>query len=119
MARHRVRSALLLASAAALLAACQQEVEHAAPEARPVRTLTVEKGAPGRPLSLTGRIEAEDDVVLGFRIAGRVMQNDLKLGQQLKPGQIVARLEPQNELNALRSAEANLAAARRRLVQAP
>jgi RND family efflux transporter MFP subunit len=46
------------------------------------------------------------------------MQNDLKLGQQLKPGQIVARLEPQNELNTLRSAQANLAAAEGRLVQA-
>src|SRR5262245_59849620 len=80
--------------------------------------MTVEKGVPGRPISLTGRIEAEDDVVLGFRIAGRVMQNDLKLGDQLKPGQIVARLEPQNELNALRSAQANLAAAEGRLVQA-
>jgi RND family efflux transporter MFP subunit len=109
---------VLLASAAVLLAACQQEVEQAAPVVRPVRTVTVEKGAPGRPISLTGRIEAEDDVVLGFRIAGRVMQNDLKLGDQLKPGQIVARLEPQNELNTLRSAQANLAAAEGRLVQA-
>jgi RND family efflux transporter MFP subunit len=109
---------LWLAPAALLLAACQQEIEQAAPVARPVRTVTVEKGAPGRPISLTGRIEAEDDVVLGFRIAGRVTQNDLKLGDQLKPGQIVARLEPQNELNTLRSAQANLAAAEGRLVQA-
>ena len=113
-----MRSALLLTSAAVLLAACQQEVEHAAAQARLVRTMTVEKGVPGRPMSLTGRIEAEDDVLLGFRIPGRVMQNDLKLGEQVKPGEIVARLEPQNELNALRSAQANLAAAEGRLVQA-
>jgi len=118
MERSCVGGVLLLAAAAVILAACQQEVEQALPVARPVRTMTVEKAAPGRPISLTGRIEAEDDVVLGFRIAGRIMENNLKLGDQLKPGQVVARLEPQNELNALRSAQANLAAAAGRLVQA-
>lgn len=67
---------------------------------------------------LTGRIEAEDNVALGFRISGRVLDNDVKLGDRIKPGQVMARLESQNELNALRSAEANLAAAQGRLVQA-
>ena len=70
------------------------------------------------PVTLTGRIEAEDEVALAFRISGRVLENDLKLGDRVQPGQVVARLESQNELNALRAAQANLAAAQGQLTQA-
>jgi RND family efflux transporter MFP subunit len=101
-----------------LLAACQPEAETAAPEVRAVRTVTVEKRHPGAQITLTGRIEALDEAALGFRISGRVLENDLKLGEQVKPGQVLARLESQNELNALRSAQANLAAAEGQLVRA-
>jgi RND family efflux transporter MFP subunit len=57
-------------------------------------------------------------VALGFRIAGRISENDLKLGDRVKPGQVLARLESQNEMNALRTAQANLAAAQGQLTQA-
>ena len=55
---------------------------------------------------------------LGFRIAGRISENDLKLGDRVKPGQVLARLESQNEMNASRTAQANLAAAQGQLTQA-
>ena len=54
-------SALLLP---AMLAACQPHIEAAAPPARPVRTVTTEKREGGVPVTLTGRIEAEDEVAL-------------------------------------------------------
>jgi multidrug efflux pump subunit AcrA (membrane-fusion protein) len=107
-----------MALAAALLGACQREVDNAAPEARPVRTVTVEKGEASAPIALTGRIEAGNEVALAFRISGRVIENDVKLGEQVQPGRVVAHLESQNELNALRSAQATLAAAEGQLVQA-
>ena len=47
-----------------------------------------------------------------------MIENDLKLGDRSKAGQLMARLEPQNELNALRAAQANLAAAQGQLTQA-
>jgi membrane fusion protein, multidrug efflux system len=101
-----------------LFVGCQPEAETAAPEARPVRTVTVERREAGVPITLTGRIEAEDEVTLAFRIAGRVLENDRKLGDRVQPGQVVARLESQNERNALRTAQANLAAAQGQLTQA-
>jgi RND family efflux transporter MFP subunit len=101
-----------------LLAACQPEAEVAAPEPRPVRTITVEKREAGSPATFTGRIEALDEASLGFRIAGRILENDLKLGDRVEAGQVLARLEPQNEMNALRSAKANLAAAQGELTRA-
>jgi RND family efflux transporter MFP subunit len=80
--------------------------------------MTVEKRTGGLPVVLTGRIEAEDQVSLAFRISGRILENNLKMGDIVRPGQLVARLEPQNELNALRAAQANLVAAQGQLVQA-
>ncbi|MCC6776454.1 MAG: efflux RND transporter periplasmic adaptor subunit [Hyphomicrobiales bacterium] len=101
------------------LAACQPAPDNqAAPQARPVRTVTVEQREAGVPITFTGRIEAEDEVSLGFRISGRVLENDRKLGDRVQAGQVVARLESQNERNALRAAQANLAAAQGQLTQA-
>jgi len=110
--------AFLILALPAMLAACRPEPEATTPEARPVRTVVAEKREAGVPITLTGRIEAEDEVTLGFRISGRVIENDLKLGDNVKTGQLIARLEPQNELNGLRTAQANLAAAQGQLTQA-
>jgi len=101
-----------------LLSACQPEADASPPRPRPVRTITVERSAAGMPVTLTGRIEAEDEVRLGFRIAGRVLENNNKLGDRVAAGQVVARLESQNELNGLRTAQAALAAAQGQLTQA-
>ncbi|HXW47989.1 MAG TPA: efflux transporter periplasmic adaptor subunit, partial [Xanthobacteraceae bacterium] len=68
-----------MSALAAVLATCNQNTEAAAPESRPVRTVTVEKREAGTPVTLTGRIEAEDEVDLGFRISGRLLENNGRL----------------------------------------
>jgi RND family efflux transporter MFP subunit len=103
---------------AVALSACGSEPEQRAPEVRPVRAVTIAKQAGGVPIVLTGRIEAEDEASLAFRISGRMITRMVALGARVEPGQIIARLEPQNELNALRAAEANLSAAQGQLVEA-
>jgi hypothetical protein len=65
----------------------------------------------GVQLSVAGRVEAEDDVALAFRIPDRLIENSGKLEDRVQPEQILAKLESQNELNALRQALASLAAA--------
>jgi membrane fusion protein, multidrug efflux system len=111
--------ALITIAPALMVAACQREADTtAAPVARPVRTTTIEKREAGEPLTFTGRIEAEDEVVLAFRISGRLLENGGKLGDRVQAGQIIARLEPQNELNTLQQAQAGLAAAQGQLTQA-
>src|ERR1700754_1478708 len=116
---RRLRQArLIILIAPTLLTACQRETETAAPAVRPVRTVTVEKSKVGTQLTFTGRIEAEDEVSLSFRIGGRLLENNSKLGDRVERGQVVARLESQNELNGLRQAQAALAAAQGQLVQA-
>jgi membrane fusion protein, multidrug efflux system len=99
------------------LCACGPAEEARAPEVRPVRTVTVSKREAGSTVTLTGRIEAQDEAALGFRIAGRLMERPVNVGDRVQAGQIIARLEPQNEMNALRSAQANLAAVQAKLTQ--
>jgi membrane fusion protein, multidrug efflux system len=117
-ARQMLLRVLLVSAVAALVTACQKEAETAVPEARPVRTATVEKRESGVPLTFTGRIEAEDEVVLAFRISGRLLKSNGKLGDRVEAGQVLATLESQNELNALRQAQAGLAGAQGQLTQA-
>ena len=100
MRTRRLRQAgLIVLIAPTLFTACQRETETAAPAVRPVRTVTVEKSKAGTQLTFTGRIEAEDEVSLSFRIGGRLLENNGKLGGRVERGQVIARLEPQNEMN--------------------
>ena len=116
--KYRATPAILAALALSIISGCSPQTDTAAPQPRPVRTATVDQRAAGAPVTLTGRIEAEDEVALAFRISGRVLENDRKLGDRVEPGQVVARLKSQNERNALRAAQANLIASEGQLTQA-
>ena len=106
----------LLALALAL-AGCKAEKAAEAPPPRPVRTVIAEKSDLGQSVVLTGQILAEKEVALAFRIGGRIVERNADVGHRVKPNQVLAKLDPQNELNALRSARAALSAAEGRLAQ--
>lgn len=101
-----------------LLAACEQEAEAPPLAARQGRTVVIEARDASTSVNLTGRIEAEDEVPLAFRISGRLLENNGKLGARLQSGDLVARLESQNEENQLRAAAAALSAAEAQYNQA-
>jgi RND family efflux transporter MFP subunit len=100
------------------LAACNREKTAEAPEPRPVRTMTAKLQDTGETVVLTGHIQAEDEASMAFRIGGRMIERFVNVGDKAKPGQELARLDPQNEVNALRSAQASLSAAQASLTQA-
>lgn len=109
---------LTLVSALALLAGCERKTEAKAVQARPVRTITAEKSGTGETVVLTGQISAENEASLAFRIGGRIIDRLVDVGARVEPDQVLARLDPQNELNALRSAQAAYSAAEGKLVEA-
>jgi RND family efflux transporter MFP subunit len=115
----RPKSRVLLAVASLLLvvSGCKQEKAQEPPPPRPVRTVTVEKADLGRAIVLTGQLQAEKEVALAFRIGGRIIERKADAGDRVTPDQVVAKLDPQDELNALRSARAALSAAKGRLKQ--
>jgi RND family efflux transporter MFP subunit len=109
--------ALLLPIIVLGLAACSPEKKAEAPEARPVRTVTAARREAGETVVLTGHIQAEDQAAMAFRIGGRMTQRLVNVGDHVTPGQELARLDPANEVNALRSAQAALTAAQAALTQ--
>ncbi len=101
-----------------MLAACGRETQDAAQAARPVRVLVIEKSKLGETIELTGVIKPENEVALSFRIGGRIIERFVGTGDAVRANQLLARLESQNERNALRSAEARLTATQGRLREA-
>jgi membrane fusion protein, multidrug efflux system len=67
---------------------------------------------------LTGHVQAEDEPAFAFRIAGRMIERPVNVGDRVEAGQVLAKLDPENELNALRSAESTLSAAQGQLTYA-
>ena len=104
--------------AAALLAGCEEEVAAPPADPRPVRVVTVSETANGERISLSGVIEAETESDLAFRIGGRMVERPVNVGDVVSPGQVIARLDSQDEENALRAARAALTAAEGQLVEA-
>jgi RND family efflux transporter MFP subunit len=109
----------VLAACGAAVAGCQRGAPEAAePEVRPVRSITLAEREGGNTITLSGRIAAEDEVAVAFRIPGRVIERAVNVGDRVRTGQVIARLEQMNERNQLLSAQAALNAANADLVRA-
>lgn len=112
----RGRSAIAMTLALVILSACHRKAE-APPALRPVRSLAVEKRQVADPKVVSGHVRARNEVNLAFRIAGRIIERKVGVGEMVKAGQTVALLDAKVERNARDSAQADLAAARASLDQ--
>lgn len=115
---RRASGVALALAATAALAACDSEDEAAPAEVRPVRVLTVEETAGGQTVSVAGVVESQTLVNLAFRIGGRMTERLVDVGDLVEPGQLLARLDPTDEQNGVRAAEASLVAANGQLSEA-
>jgi RND family efflux transporter MFP subunit len=68
---------------------------------------------------VTGTLAAEDQVVLSFKVAGRVNDVAVDLGSRVRKGQLIAHLDPTDFRLRVRQAEAALQQARARLGLSP
>ncbi len=109
---------MLVVVVAPVLAGCDRGQEAKTPAPRPVRTLTVERAPAIESVVLTGQVQAQNEASMAFRIGGRMIERPVNVGDTVKAGQLLAKLDPVNELNALRSAQAALSAAEGQLIQA-
>ena len=116
----RLLPAALLAMAMAL-AGCEEKSVHETetnPVIRPVRAITVKPVIFSLSGSVTGTIEARAEADLGFRIAGKLIERKVDVGATVRAGDVLARLDDQDQRNALRTSEADLAAAQAEQLQA-
>ncbi|WP_295391674.1 efflux RND transporter periplasmic adaptor subunit [uncultured Thiodictyon sp.] len=105
---------------AVLLCACRPaEAPKVEPEPiRPVRVVTVEELPGGETVTLTGNVQSQDEVNLAFRVGGQLLERSVRVGDRVRAGQVVARLDAADARNALNAARASLAGAMARLTEA-
>ena len=100
-------------SASASAAAATEQPAATAP--RPVKVFqTVEERVP-RTVTSTGALAADDTVVLGVKVPGRLVEQAVDLGTRVRRGQVVARIDATDYKLRVEQAEAALQQARARL----
>lgn len=114
---RRRRLALAVATTAiavATLSACSRKAPPEVP-ARPVVAVAAKAAEHTPVVSLPAQIEARYATPLSFRVAGKIIERDVRLGDAVKAGQIVARLDPADLTKNAASARAQLDAAQHQL----
>lgn len=103
--------------ALAVLAACSKPVE-THEDIRPVRTMTVAAGSAATQANYSGDVRARREVKLGFRIGGKIVERYVEMGQTVKEGQPLMRLDPQDVSLQAAASQSQVLAAKAQLVQA-
>jgi len=84
----------------------------------PVEIASIEQGPIERVRTFSGTLQAHAEFVVAPKISGRVEQLDVDLADIVHRGQVVARLDNDEYVQAVRQAEADLAVARANLAEA-
>ncbi|MDK4736951.1 efflux RND transporter periplasmic adaptor subunit [Rhizobium sp. CNPSo 3490] len=110
---------IISASLILALAACKEEQvkAEAEPEVQPVLAV-VASSAHRDPSTFTGTIEPRTQANLGFRLLGRVVEQNAAVGALVRRGDVLARLDPVALELAARAAEAEVTLAEARFANA-
>lgn len=106
---HLVRVAAI-AGACALLAACSGRPAPAA-AVRPVFVTTVTQASAAQARSFTAVVHARVETDLGFRTGGKVVERLVEVGDTVRAGQVLARLDPADYQLAVNAAADQVQAA--------
>ena len=113
-------SVLVAALFSVVLAACGGDpsataVTESDTPPRQVRVAKAVEARVARTVSATGTLAAEDQVVLGTKVIGRISEIAVDLGSRVRKGQAIARIDPSDYRLRVNQAEAGLQQARVRL----
>ncbi|WP_411969570.1 efflux RND transporter periplasmic adaptor subunit [Mesorhizobium sp. CA10] len=102
--------------AALALAGCSQEKAEVVQEVvRPVKVVEIGEARTTRQLDYSGSVRARIEMNLGFRIAGKVTERLVDIGQHVNEGDVLARVDPADYELSVKSATASLDAAERQV----
>jgi RND family efflux transporter MFP subunit len=96
---------------------CSSEAAKA-PEVRPVQAIVVTPNTIADDRRAVGEIKPRYESDLGFRVSGKIVSRAAEIGKEVKKGELLAKLDDQDYLNKLRSAEADAASAEAVLAEA-
>lgn len=90
------------------ISACSSQTEEVAstPKVRPAKLTTLESASVARTLSFPAVIEAEQSSEMTFQVSGFVTQLNVLEGDEVKKGQIIARVEERDFQNSVAQAQA-------------
>jgi RND family efflux transporter MFP subunit len=96
-----------------LVTACGKKEEAPAPAVvRPVKAMTLESQSQALARKFPGRVRAHRRADLSFKVSGRLKELPAEEGMQIKKGQLLARLDPQDLQAQLESAGGQLSKAK-------
>ncbi len=127
--RMSVRALIVVATAvlALAVAGCRSERVSAdepksktsGPPPRTVQVIAAAERTLARTVSTTGTLAADDQVVLGTKVAGRLAEITVDLGTRVRRGQVIGRLDQSDFRMRVDQADAALQQARARLGLSP
>src|SRR5947209_15952158 len=102
-----------------LLAACGDQATSATAKVeRPVQVQRVAFQSEDASREFVGVVRARYETDLGFRVAGKITQRLVNVGDRVRAGDVIARLDPQDLQLQVESARAEIFAATSNLAQA-
>lgn len=108
--RTPVVGVLACVAVALTLAGCSRKPAAEEP-VRAVKLITVGVSSATTALEYSGEVRARTESRLGFRVAGKLVQRQVDVGQHVQPGQVLAQLDGQDYALAAQAAQAQVAAA--------
>jgi RND family efflux transporter MFP subunit len=109
--KNRLIVMLLLMTALPALVACGEKEAITKDEVRPVKAMQVLSPQPFGGRWFPGKATATQEVNLSFRVSGRVDRIPVDVGAEVKEGDLLARLDPQDYQVELNNAEAQISKA--------
>ena len=103
--------ATLLVALLAGVAACGKQ-EQKPPEPRLVNVVRVDPAAGTSEVAYSGEVRARYETNLGFRVAGKIVARNVEVGTVVNAGEVLARLDPEDQKLNAQSAQSQLAAAK-------
>ncbi|HEV7321420.1 MAG TPA: efflux RND transporter periplasmic adaptor subunit [Ensifer sp.] len=97
------------------LAGCSEEKADTSDVVRPVKVVEIAAADNVRQLSYSGSVRARTEMNLGFRVSGKIVERAVNVGDRVKVGDLLARVDATDYELAVRSASANLDAAERQV----
>ena len=110
-----IAGAALFAAFGLGLAGCNEKKEETAEVIRPVKVVEIAQADTTRKLDYSGAVRARTEMNLGFRVNGKIVERKVDIGQRVKPGDVIARMDATDYILAVRRSQADLDAAEKQV----